>query len=180
MIVSAFWITLRQLRISQENQARNFNQIEFIQNDILDKRNKEIRVETLNQVKYFQNEIQESIEALINDHLPNSFPIIWRNLQENPISENLYQHHRSFYDKMTALDSRNKNKVNLILRKIDSFSAFFLHSSLDSNLAFQIIGNDFLKQTDLLLGPLAFFRKDENSTYCAHLLELKTKWSNLH
>ena len=58
-IVCAFWATLRQLEISKNNYENTSSQIQFVQDDILDKRNKDVKNETLKQCNLYVGEIQK-------------------------------------------------------------------------------------------------------------------------
>ena len=143
-IVCAFWVTLQQLEISFGNYGTTLEQVKFVQDDIIDRRKKDITNETLKQCNFFLNELQISFKEFVELDIVDSMPLNWQHLQ-TWTNLSLKEKHPDFYKKLDAADRQKKNKTLIILYKFEAFSSLFIHGNLDKPLAKDIIGHTFFK-----------------------------------
>jgi hypothetical protein len=174
-IVLAFWVTLRQLEISQNNYNTTLKQVQFVQTDILDKRNKDIKTETLKQCNFFLNEMQVSFKDLIETEIVNGMPLDWRLLQ-TLTSSSLEKNYPTLYERMKAIERPRKNQILITLYQLEAFSSLFIHGNLDKQLAGDIIGYTYSKQIGFLLGILSFFREDATTVFGQNTIKLYHEW----
>jgi len=177
-IVCAFWVTLRQLEISQNNYTNTLNQMQFTQNDILLKRNREISSDTLKQCSFYLQEMQiaykETMESkIIND----SMPIVWSSLKLFT-NENLKKDYPSEHEKFENIDRKTKNQVLIILYKFEAFSSLFIYGNFDKKLAQEIIGKTYTNQVCSLLGLISYFRKENIDRFGLNTIALYNEWKN--
>lgn len=142
-IICAFWVTLRQLEISQNNYNTTSQQVKFIQNDILDKRKKDEKNETLKQCNYFLSEFQPLLKELSERHLIGGTPLSWSNLRMLT-NTSVKKHSPNFHKRMGEVERASKNEIILTLHKLEAFSALFIYGNLDKDLAQNIIGHIYM------------------------------------
>lgn len=174
-VVCAFGVTLQQLEISFDNYNTTLGQVKFVQDDILDKRKKEITNETLKQCNFFLNELQVSFKELIETEILNGMPLDWQHLKTltNP---SLKERYPTSFEKFTAVDRPKKNQTLITLYKLEAFSALFIHGNLDKQLAKDIIGHTYSKQVGFLLGIISYFRENEKTIFGINTIKLYKEW----
>lgn len=178
-IVLAFSITLRQLRLSQENNERAINQLKFTQDDIENKTQKEIKNETLKQCAYFLNDIQLSFKELIGTNDFSGMPVTWDKL-ETVTSESLSKYYPAVKKQIDTMNQKHKSDALIVLYKLEAFSSLFNHGFVDIVLAKEIIGKTFYMQVGFLLGVIAYYRPEKNLTFMKNTLELHKKWTDTY
>lgn len=174
-IVCAFWVTLRQLEISFGNYNTTLNQVKFVQDDILDRRKKDITNETLKQCNFFLNELQVSFKEFIETEITSGMPLDWQ-LLKTLTSSSLKEHYPTLYEKLNAIDRPKKNQTLITLYKLEAFSSLFVHGNLDRQLAKEIIGHTYSKQIGFLLGVISYFREDEQTIFGQNTIKLYKEW----
>lgn len=174
-VVCAFWATLRQLELSKSSYEKTLKQIQFVENDILDKRNKDIINETLNQCNLYFEVLQKDYKEIMESKKINSIPLNWTNLQ-SITHESLRQNYSFITIQIDEIDRDIKNNILLILYKYEAFSTIFIHGNLDKELAKKIIGETFIRQVALLLGIVAYFREDDESVFGINIIKLYNEW----
>jgi hypothetical protein len=174
-IVCAFWVTLQQLNISQSNYDTTLQQVKFVQDDILDKRKKDIQTDTLKECSFFLNELQISFKELIDTNVLNGMPLDWGHLKFLTNSE-LNANYPKLHAKMNAIDRPTKNQVLITLYKLEAFSSLFNHGNLDKELAKEIIGYTYSKQIGFLLGIISYFREDIKTIFGQNIIKLFKEW----
>lgn len=175
-IVCAFWVTLRQLEISFGNYDTTLKQVKFVQDDILDRRKKDITNETLKQCNFFLNELQVSFKEFIETDIVSGIPLDWRLLQ-TLTSSSLKEKYPTLYQKLNAVDRPKKNQTLITLYKLEAFSSLFIHGNLDRQLAKEIIGYTFSKQVGFLFGVISYFREDEKTIFGLNTIKLYNEWN---
>ncbi len=178
-IVLAFSVTLRQLKLSQENNERAINQLKLTQEEIETKTQKEIKNETLKQCNYFLNDIQLSFKELIGTNDFNGMPVKWDKL-ETVTNESLTKYYPAVLDKINKLNQKDKSDALIVLYKLEAFSSLFNHGFLDIELAKEIIGRTFYMQVGFLFGVIAYYRPENNLTFMKNTLELHKKWADTY
>lgn len=174
-IVCAFWVTLQQLELSQNNYTKTLNQIKFTQDDIELKRKRETSTDTLKQCNFYLEEMQIAYKELIETHIMSGMPIDWKFLKILT-NESLKEKYINAHTKFDQVERSTKNEVLIVLYKLESFSSLFIHGNLDNNFAQEIIGYTYLKQVGFLLGLIAYFREDSNSKFGKNIITLFNKW----
>jgi hypothetical protein len=174
-IVCAFWATLRQLEISKNNYDTTSSQIQFVQDDIVDKRDKDIKDETLKQCNLYFGEIQKEYKEIMEAEKINGMPLNWQNL-DSITNKSLREKYSNLSQQIDEIDRKIKNNILLTLYKYEAFSAIFLHGNLDKELAKNIIGETFSRQVGLLIGIIAYFREDEKSIFGINTIKLYNDW----
>lgn len=177
-IVSAFWVTLNQLKISTDNYNTTLTQVKFVQEDILDKRKKDINDETLKQCNFYLNDLQVSFKELIESGITTGMHLNWEYLKPITFSS-LKEKYIGSYNKFAKFDREKKNQALLTLYKLEAFSALFVYGSLDKQLAKEIIGHTYAKQVGFLLGIIAYFREDNNSIFASNIIKLYNEWKTI-
>jgi len=174
-LVCAFWVTLRQLEISQSNYKCTLNQIKFTQDDIVEKRKKDITNDTLKQCNFYLQELQIAFKELIETNIMSGMTLEWHHLS-TLISPILKEKYPSSYEKFEKIERATKNQVLITLYKLEAFSSLFIHGNLDKQLANDIIGNTFTKQVGFLLGLISYFRQDTNDKFGRNIIALYNEW----
>jgi len=174
-IVCAFWVTLRQLEISFGNYNTTLTQVKFVQDDILDRRKKDITNETLKQCNFFLNELQVSFKEFMETDIVSGMPLDWRLLQ-SLTSSSLKDKYPTLFERLNAVDRLKKNQTLITLYKLEAFSSLFIHGNLDRQLAKEIIGHTFSKQVGFLLGVISYFREDDKTIFGLNTIKLYNEW----
>jgi hypothetical protein len=174
-IVCAFWVTLRQLEISFGNYDTTLMQVKFVQDDIIERRKKDITNETLKHCNFFLNELQVSFKEFIETDIVSGMPIDWRLLQ-SLTSSSLKDKYPILYDKLNDVDRPKKNQTLITLYKLEAFSSLFIHGNLDRQLAKEIIGHTFTKQVGYSLGVISYFRDNEKTIFGLNTIKLYNEW----
>ena len=175
-IVCAFWATLRQLEFSQNNYDNTLKQIKFVQDDIIDKRKRDITTDTLKQCNFYLQEIQISYKELIETNIVSGTPIDWR-LLTSYTNACLKENYSDLHDRFDKIDRQTKNQLLIMLYKLETFSSLCIHGNLDMQLARSIIGNTFSNQVGFLLGPISYFRKDTTTVFGQNCIKLYNEWT---
>jgi hypothetical protein len=175
-IVCAFWATIRQLEISQGNYQSSLSQIEFVQNDILEKRKKDITNETLKQCNFYLQELQIAFKELIETNILSGLPLDWTGLNKLT-NETLKEKYSTLFDRINKIERNSKNQILITLYQLEAFSSLFIHGNLDKRLAKQLIGDTYIKQIGFLLGLISYFREDKNSVFGRNIIELYFEWN---
>ncbi|HBS88484.1 MAG TPA: hypothetical protein DEA97_18135 [Bacteroidales bacterium] len=176
IIVLAFYATLKQIEISKESHNKTLEQIQFVQNDIIEKRSADLRSETLKQCNFYLNEMQVSFKDLIESNIFQSLSLNWVLLKEydNPSLESSYP---DFYKMMGKIERNSKNQVLIILYRLEAFSALFVHENLNMKIGYEIIGSTYSKQVGLLIGVISYFRETNNAEFCQNTIILYKEWT---
>jgi hypothetical protein len=174
-IVCAFSVTLRQLEISFGNYDTTLRQVKFVQDNILDRRKKDITNETLKQCNFFLNELQVSFKEFIETDIVSGMPLDWRLLQTLTISS-LKEKYPTLFERLNAVERPKKNQILITLYQLEAFSALFVHGNLDKQLAKDIIGYTYSKQVGFLLGVLSYFREDSKTIFGQNTIKLYNEW----
>lgn len=177
LVVGAFWVTLRQLGISQSNLKNTLNQIQFAQKNIEEKRNKDITSETLKQCNVYLEEIQIAYKELIETNVLSGMALDWH-LLVKPNSDSLKKHYPTAYEKFQQIDRSVKNQVLITLYKLEAFSILVIYGNLDKKLALEIFGYTFIKQTGFLIGLISYFRQENEHEFGQRTLRLYSEWKN--
>jgi len=175
-IVCAFWATIRQLEISQGNYQNSISQIEFVQNDILEKREKDINSETLKQCNFYLQDLQITYKELIETEVLSGLPLDWTGLKQIT-SNSLKEKYPRLYERVNNIERQHKNQILITLYKLEAFSSLFIHGNLDKQLAKQLIGDTYLKQVGFLVGLIAYFREDTETVFAKNILDLYFEWN---
>ena len=114
-IAFAFWATLRQVEISQNNYETTSGQIQFIQNDLILKNQNEVKNETLKQCNYYLQEIQEAFKEFMETDRINSLPVhdITLRSYRNETLRQSYPHLAGLID---GLDIPTRNNIIITLK----------------------------------------------------------------
>jgi hypothetical protein len=173
-IISAFWATLRQLEISFDNANTTLTQIKNVQDDIVYRRENEIRNETLKQCNFFLTELQVSFKDFMEAGVVSIMPVDWdlKTLTRSSVKEDYLK----FCADMDKIERPKKNQVLITLYKLEAFSAILIKGNSDKELAKEIIGFTFSKQIGFLLGVIAYFREDNDSIFGSNTIELYKQW----
>ncbi|MFD2921627.1 hypothetical protein ACFS6H_18050 [Terrimonas rubra] len=174
-IVCAFWVTLRQLEISQSNYNTTLGQVKFVQEDILDKRKKDEKNETLSQCNFFLNDLQISFKELIETEVVSGMPLDW-SLLKTLTNSSLKEKCPQLHEKMNAIERPKKNQILITLYKLEAFSSLFIHGNLDKKLGQDIIGYTYSKQVGFLLGLISYFREDTTTAFGLNTIKLFYEW----
>lgn len=176
-IAFAFWATLRQVEISQNNYETTSGQIQFIQNDLILKNQNEVKNETLKQCNYYLQEIQEAFKEFMETDRINSLPVHDITLRSYT-NETLRQSYPHLAGSIDGLDIPTRNNIIITLNKFEAFSALFVHGNLDKKLGKQLIGEPFTSQIGFLLGLIAYFREDDEKIFCNNAIKLYHVWKS--
>jgi hypothetical protein len=174
-IVCAFWATLRQLEISQRNYSITLNQIKFVQDDILDKRKRDMTNDTLMQCNFFLKELQVSFKDIFETDIVIGMPLDWRLLQALTYAS-LKENYPILFERMQAIERPKKNQILITLYKLEAFSSLFIHGNLDKQLGKDIIGYTYSKQIGFLLGIISYFREDTMNVFGQNTIKLYNEW----
>jgi hypothetical protein len=120
-IVCAFWVTIRQLEISRNNYNTTLGQVKFVQDDILDKRKKDEKSETLSQCNFFLNDLQISFKELIETEVVSGMPLDWWHLK-TLTNSSLKEKYPKLHEKMNAIERPKKNQILITLYKLEAIS----------------------------------------------------------
>jgi hypothetical protein len=175
-IVCAFGVTLQQLEISFGNYNTTLKQVKFVQDDIIERRKKDITNETLKQCNFFLNELQVSFKEFIETDILNGIMSQDLPLLEPLTSSSLNDKYPNLFEKLNTVDRSKKNQALITLYKLEAFSSLFIHGNLDRQLAKEIIGHTFSKQVGFLLGVISYFRKDEKAIFGMNTIKLYNEW----
>lgn len=174
-IICAFWVTLRQLEISQNNYNTTSQQVKFIQADILDKRRKDEKNETLKQCSYFLSEFQLLLRKITEQYLIGGTPIYWSSLAVLT-NASVKKSYPNFHKRMDEVDRVSKNEIIITLHKLEAFSTLFIYGNLDKELAQQIIGYTYVAQVEFLLGFISYFRENTETVFGQNIIKLFNEW----
>lgn len=174
-IICAFWVTLQQLEVSQNNYNKTSEQVKFIQEDIFNKRNKEDKSEVLKYCIFFFTDLQTSFKELIETDGMNKMPNDWK-LLETLIKSSFQQKYPEFYQKMDKINETTKNKILITLYKLEAFSTLIIYGNIDKELGKNIIGSTYIKQISFLLGLISYFREDTESIFGQNTIKLYNEW----
>jgi hypothetical protein len=174
-IVFAFSVALRQLEISQNNYNTTLEQVKFVQDDIIEKRKKEEKDETLKHCNFFMTEFQILYKELFEKKIFDEMPIVWSNL-DTFTSSSLEHRYPTLYQKINNFERPKKNEVLITLYKLEGFSTTFLHAKIDKSLGKDIIGFTYSNQIGLLMGLISFFRTDSEDIFGHNTIKLYKEW----
>jgi hypothetical protein len=68
-------------------------------------------------------------------------------------------------------------EISIELHKFEAFSTLFTHGNLDLQLGKELIGENFIKQTELLFFIIANFRENDDEIFGTRIFSLYTLWS---
>lgn len=174
-IVCAFWATLRQLEIAQMNNDHTFAQLKVVQDDIIEKRNRDTKNDTLKECNFYLRDLQASYREFIETNVVSGMPLEWSRLK-TVTSDSLKEHYPALFDRINNIEREKKNKILMTLYQLEAFSSLFIHGNLDKKLGQEIIGNTFTKQVGFLLGVLSYFREDTNAVFGRNIIMLYNEW----
>jgi hypothetical protein len=174
-IVCAFWATLRQLEIAQNNNDHTLAQLKFVQDDIVDKRNRDITNDTLKECNFYHRDLQISFKEFIETNIVNGMPLDWSELK-TLTNDSLRENYPTLYDRISNIESEKKGKILITFYQLEAFCLLFTHGNLDKKLGKEIIGDTFLKQIGFLLGTLSYFREDTNTVFGRNTIKLYNEW----
>lgn len=175
-IVCAFWATLRQLEIAQNNNDHTFAQLKVVQDDIIDKRNRDTTNDTLKECNFYLRDLQVSFKEFIETNVVSGMPLDWSRLK-TLTSDSLKEHYPNLYDRINNIEREKKNKILITLYQLEAFSSLFIHGNLDKKLGQEIIGKTFLKQVGFLFGVLSYFREDTDTVFGLNTIRLYDEWN---
>ena len=173
-VICAFWATLRQLEISQSNYETTLQQIKFVQDDIIDKRNKDIKDNTLKECNFYLSELQVSIKDLFETGIVSGMPVKWELLSLTTAS--LEKQYPATYEIISKLERPKKNIILITLYQLEAFSSLFIYGNLDKQLGKDIIGYTYSEQAGFLLGFISYFRESTTTVFGQNTIKLYNEW----
>jgi hypothetical protein len=171
-VILAFWATLKQIQLNQENNKLTLQQLDSTQNEIIEKRNSEEKQETLKQCQIYFQDIQPLYNNFVEKYLQIDTPTIWDSLDKKYTRSMLKENYEGQFSILKDMEIPIQNHILLVLYKIEAFSSLFNHGNLDKQLAHRIIGRMFVIQIGSILGLISYFRGANNSIFGQNTIAL--------
>jgi hypothetical protein len=168
---------LKEVRMSNAILLENLNEVKAYNQLTIYKYKREI---TLKQCQVYLIDIQADIKVISEKGFPGNAHMFSDYLREPLTSEQIvnnstFKSHIELY----VVDEKLHAFIVLHFSKLESFSAYFLHGDLDLELGKAIISKYFLKQIHAYLPFIAYYRNEEETTYCNNILELYKLWGGV-
>jgi len=157
------------------NNDHTFAQLKVVQDDIIEKRNRDTKNDTLKECNFYLRDLQASYREFIETNVVSGMPLEWSRLK-TVTSDSLKEHYPALFDRINNIEREKKNKILMTLYQLEAFSSLFIHGNLDKKLGQEIIGNTFTKQVGFLLGVLSYFREDTNAVFGRNIIMLYNEW----
>lgn len=171
----ALYLTLNQIRIAQQNNVHTLAQMKTNQDQILKVSENERKENTLKHCSIYFTDIQQSIKELVDKQVFNGLPVYFSPLLSECNNESLAKN-VSLYKKISDNISLDHKEIVLFLNKIDAFALYFLYGNIDLEMGGSVIGSQFLVQSEMWMGFIAYYRQSNDSIFCINILKLRDKW----
>jgi hypothetical protein len=173
-VILATYLTIEQLSISQGSYFKTVQQLHFTQEDILVSRKNAIKKETIDHCVYYLTEMQESFRILTNLNVFNE--LYEQTSLDFPIEINSLTN-RGLYNIVSNNTNDQIPQISIQLHKFEAFSALFTHGNLDLQLGKELIGENFIKQVELLFFIIAIFRENDDEVFGTRIIKLYNLWN---
>lgn len=139
----------------------------FFQIEILIRQNEKKRtIETLNQVSNFYIEVQNNIKEFYLSIEKEEYNFFKKEFKINDFTDqDLAEQDVNWCNKYSNFENilLNKNRVTLMLARIESFSNYVLYGNIDMDLFRELLGKEYKRQIEILYPFISTYRNREKS-----------------
>jgi hypothetical protein len=173
-IVLAAYLALEQLKVAQENYKKSLEQLKFTQDDILSKRENEIKNDTLNHATYYLTEMQTTIKELTEKGALNGMFSFYSINDVNNLES--LKNNTILYKLVTDNVAIHHKDIVMTLNRFEAFSAMFIHGNLDAFLGRKIVGKIYCAQVGLICPFIALYRSNDHPNFSENTISLVRQW----